>query len=209
MVTMGNKNKLGILGGSFNPVHSGHLILAQTALETYELDQVLFVPCARPPHKDPGMLLPGQVRMEMLEAALEGDPRFETCSVELDRGGVSYAVDTLTELTADFPDSDFYFIIGDDTLVELYLWHRIHDLLPLCTFVTFAREYDSPIRPEALHLDPPWPERLLANVTLGRRFDVSSSDIRHRVAEGMSIRYLVPDAVDMYIAEHHLYLGDR
>ncbi|MBL7076654.1 MAG: nicotinate (nicotinamide) nucleotide adenylyltransferase [Kiritimatiellae bacterium] len=204
---MGSRNKLGILGGSFNPIHSGHLILAQSALETYELDQVLFIPCDRPPHKDPGMLLPGKVRMEMVEAAIEGDPRFESCSLELDRGGVSYAVDTLTELADLYPESDLYFIIGDDTLVELHLWHRIYDLLSLCTFVTFARRQDM-IRPEELHLDAPWPERLLGNVTLGRRFDVSSSDIRHRVAEGMSIRYLVPDAVDMYIAEHHLYLGD-
>lgn len=200
---------MGILGGSFNPVHSGHLILAQSALETYELDRVLFIPCARPPHKDPGMLVPGRVRMEMLEAAIEGDPRFESSSIELDRGGVSYAVETLTELTDLYPDHDLYFIIGDDTLVELHLWHRIYDLLPLCTFVTFARQLDRVVRPEALHLDPPWPERLLDNVTLGRRFEVSSSDIRHRVAEGMSIRYLVPDAVDMYITEHHLYLGDR
>ena len=184
-------------------------MLAQGALETYELDLVLFMPCARPPHKDPGMLLSGEVRMEMLEAALEGDLRFETCSLELDRGGVSYAVDTLRELTDRYPDSDFYFIIGDDTLVELHLWRHIYDLLPLCTFVTFARGYDDPIRPDMLRLDAPWPERLLSNVTMGRRFEVSSSDIRHRVAEGMSIRYLVPDAVDMYITEHHLYLGDR
>jgi nicotinate-nucleotide adenylyltransferase len=206
---MESKRKLGILGGSFNPIHNGHLILAQAALETYELDRVLFIPSARPPHKDPGMLLPGRIRMEMIEAALEGDPRFETCPVELDRGGVSYAVDTLTELTDLYPDGAFYFIIGDDTLVELHLWHRIYDLLSLCSFVTFARDRDDPIRPDALRLDPPWPKRLLANLTQGRRFEVSSSDIRHRVAEGMSIRYLVPDAVDMYITEHHLYLGDR
>ncbi len=206
---MEREKKLGILGGSFNPIHNGHLILAQAALETYELDQVLFIPCAHPPHKDPGMLLPGRGRMEMIEAALEGDPRFETCTVELDRGGVSYAVDTLTELTNRYPDAAFHFIIGDDTLKELHLWHRVYDLLALCTFVTFARELDRPIRPEAIRLDSPWPERLLANVTLGRRFEVSSSDIRHRVAEGMSIRYLVPDSVDMYITEHHLYLGDR
>jgi nicotinate-nucleotide adenylyltransferase len=201
--------KLGILGGSFNPIHNGHLILAQSALETYELGRVLFVPCARPPHKDPGRLLPGSVRMEMVEAALEGDLRFEASSVELARGGVSYAVDTLTELTALYPDADLYFIIGDDTLEELHQWRRIYDLLSLCTFVTFGRERSDALRPEELKLNAPWPERLLRNVTLGRRFEVASSDIRHRVAEGMSIRYLVPDVVDMYIAEHHLYRGDR
>ncbi len=205
---MGNRGKIGILGGSFNPVHNAHLILAQNALERYELDRMLFIPCARPPHKDPGVLLPGRVRMEMLEAAIEGDPRFETCSIELDRGGVSYAVDTLSELTEMYENADLYFAIGDDTLRELHLWHRIYDLLALCTFITFARHSD-PIRQEDLHLDAPWPERLLANLTMARRIEISSSDIRYRVAEGLSIRYLVPDAVDMYITEHHLYLGDR
>ncbi|MBT3294806.1 MAG: nicotinate (nicotinamide) nucleotide adenylyltransferase [Verrucomicrobia bacterium] len=204
---MGIRNKLGILGGSFNPIHTGHLILAQQALESYELDQVLFVPCALPPHKDPGMLLPGGVRLAMVQMALAGDPRFEASAIELERGGTSYAVDTLRQLTEMYPESDLYFIIGDDTLVELYQWHRIYDLLPLCTFVTFGRNREA-IRPDALHLDPPWPARLLATATMARRFEVASSDIRHRVAEGMSIRYLVPDVIDMYIAEHHLYLGE-
>ncbi len=205
---MGTRGRLGILGGSFNPIHNGHLILAQTALETYELDQVLFIPCAQPSHKNPAHLLPGSVRMEMIAAALEGDPRFEASAVELDRGGTSYAVDTLDQLTQDYPDTDLYFIIGDDTLLELHLWHHIYDLLPLCRFLTFGREQSEAISPEALHLDQPWPERLLRDVTLARRFDVSSSDIQYRIAEGMSIRYLVPDVVDMYIAEHHLYLGE-
>lgn len=205
---MGTKNKLGILGGSFNPIHNGHLILAQQALERYELDQVLFIPCSSPPHKDPGMLLPGCVRLEMVQMALEGDPRFEASDIELERGGISYAVDTMRQLVEAYPASDLHFIIGDDTLAELYQWNRIYDLLPLCTFVTFGRNQATEIRPATLHLDLPWPERLLGNVTLARRFDVSSSDIRHRVAEGMSIRYLVPDVIDMYIAEHHLYLGD-
>ena len=152
------------------------------------------------------MLLPGKVRMEMLEAAIEGDPRFEACPVELERGGVSYAVDTVAELTLRYPDSELFFIIGDDTLAELHLWRRIYDVLPLCRFISFARR-NEPVRIEQMCLDAPWPERLLEDCTRGRRFEVSSSDIRHRAAEGMSIRYLVPDAVDMYIAEHHLYQG--
>ena len=154
------------------------------------------------------MLLPGRIRLEMVQMALEGDPRFEASDIELERRGISYAVDTMRQLVEAYPASDLHFIIGDDTLAELYQWNRIYDLLPLCTFVTFGRHQATEIRPATLHLDLPWPERLLGNVTLARRFDVSSSDIRHRVAEGMSIRYLVPDVIDMYIAEHHLYLGD-
>lgn len=142
----------------------------------------------------------------MLECAIEGDPRFESCAVELDRGGVSYAVDTLTELTTMYPASELFFIIGDDTLLELHLWHRIYDLLALCRFVSFARQRDS-VGIDEICLDAPWPERLVSDLSSPRRFEISASDIRHRVAEGMSIRYLVPDSVDMYITEHHLYQG--
>ncbi|NQU41258.1 MAG: nicotinate (nicotinamide) nucleotide adenylyltransferase [Lentisphaerae bacterium] len=205
---MSREQKIGVLGGSFNPIHTGHMILAQSALERYELDRVLFVPCASPPHKDPARLAPGRVRMEMIEAVLESDPRFESSRVELDRGGTSYAVDTITQLTEAYPDAQLYFIIGDDSLPELHLWHRIYELLPLCTFVTFARHQQALVPPESLQLDPPWPERLLQNMTLARRIEISSSDIRYRIAEGMSIRYLVPDVIDMYIAEHNLYLGE-
>jgi nicotinate-nucleotide adenylyltransferase len=106
------------------------------------------------------------------------------------------------------PTSKLFFIIGADTLPELHLWKDVHDLLKLCTFVTFGRPgRDTQLfRPEDLRLDPPWPEQLLQNFRVQRLVDVSSSDIRYRVAEGMSIRYLVPPAVEMYIAEHRLYV---
>ena len=204
---VGNQRRIGVLGGTFNPVHLGHLILAQTAAETHDLEEVLFVPCSIPPHKRGSGLCPAEYRVGMLEAALEGDLCFELSDVEMQRGGVSFAVDTVAELCRRYPDRQIFFIIGADTLPELHTWRNIYDLLTLCTFVTFARpgfNLDS-IRRRGLHLDSPWEERLLANVTSSRQIDISSSDIRHRVAEGMSIRYLVPSAVEMYIAEHGLY----
>lgn len=201
-----SKTRIGILGGTFNPVHTGHLILAQAALETYELGRVLFVPCARPPHKDHGALLAPDRRRAMLALAVEDDLRFEICDLELERGGVSYAIDTVKALVRENPDADLFFIIGDDTLMELHMWHRVYDLLALCTFVTFARDRaPEALTADRLGLDAPWPERLLRHTTFGRRMEIASSDIRHRVAEGLSIRYLVPDAVAMYIAEHGLY----
>lgn len=202
-----NKQTVGILGGTFNPVHLGHLILAQRALETYDLEKVMLVPAASPPHKPTSNLLPAHHRLAMLELAAEGDPALEVCTIELERSGVSYAVDTVGSLCRRNPDTDIYFIIGADTLPELHLWKDIYDLLAMCTFVTFARPgFDlEQIMAKGLHLDQPWQDRLLEHLTMGREIDISSSDIRHRVAEGLRIRYLVPDRVGMYIAEHHLY----
>ena len=143
----------------------------------------------------------------MLESAIEGDLRFELSEIELQREGPSYTIDTACRLKRLYPTAEICFIIGADTLTELHQWKDVHELLRLCTFVTFGRpgRRAGPIRQEDLHLDPPWPERLLKNVAALRLVDISSSDVRHRVAEGMSIRYLVPSAVEMYIAEHRLY----
>lgn len=199
--------RLGLLGGTFNPVHTGHLILAQDALEQYELDQVLLVPCASPPHKEPGRLLPAEHRLAMLELAIEGDPRLAVSKVEIERGGVSYSVDTVRQLKRLFPDADLRFIIGADSLTELHLWKDIGELVGLCDFITFERPgFDcSSLTPARLALGEEVSRRLLDNVTRGHLLAVSSSEIRARVAEAMSIRYLVPPGVEMYIFEHGLY----
>ena len=206
---IGHPTRIGLFGGTFNPVHSGHLIAAQSALEAFDLSRVLFIPCAQPPHKEPAMLADATHRAAMLEHALEGDLRFEVCDVEVRRGGVSYAVDTVAALREAYPDAELAFIIGSDTLLELHAWRDVYTLLRLCRFVTLGRPgFDrARLRADALRLDPPWPERLLADYAEGRLVNISSSDVRHRVAEGMSIRYLVPQAVEMYIAEHRLYAG--
>lgn len=201
------RRRLGILGGTFNPVHLAHLILAQSALELHELDRVLFVPCAVPPHKDGASLADARHRLAMLQLALEGDLRFEVDEIELRRGGASYSIDTARALHEKHRNADLHFIIGSDTLLELHSWRSIETLLELCTFVTFERagaKIDT-ISEEALRLPAPWPRRVLAKCASGRQVDISSSDIRHRIQEGLSIRYLVPDCVGMYIAEHNLY----
>ncbi len=200
------QQNIGILGGSFNPVHLGHLVLAQDALERYELDRVLFVPCAVPAHKCVDDLAEAQHRVAMLDHALTGDPRFDMSVVELGRAGVSYSIDTIRQLSEQASGTRFWFIIGADTLLELYTWKDIYRLLELCEFITFQRPgYQNGLTPEALHLDSPWPEHLLARVTEAHWMEISSSEIRRRVAEGLSIRYLVPFAVEMYIYEHGLY----
>ncbi|MFH1475920.1 MAG: nicotinate-nucleotide adenylyltransferase [Verrucomicrobiota bacterium] len=198
---------MGILGGSFNPVHLGHLILAQDALEAFDLASVLFVPCDHPPHKTAASLVSVEHRAAMLEAALTGSLSFEVCDLEIRRGGTTYSIDTVRTLAKQYPKNELVFIIGSDTLPELHLWKDARELLRLCRFVTLARPgFDLKAMTEKnLNLEPDLARILLANVAIGHQVDISASDIRYRIAEGMSIRYLVPDAVDMYIAEHALY----
>lgn len=201
------RERLGILGGSFNPVHLGHLLLAQTALERFDLDRVLFMPCAVQPHKDPRGLASAAHREAMVEAAILDNLGFDLLDIELRRGGVSYTVDSLREIRSQYPNADLLFMIGADTLPELHGWKNIEAVLSLCAFIVFARPgYDlQKHSPETLKLPSPWPDRLGRNICNVRQIDISSSDIRHRIAEGLSIRYLVPQPVEMIIMEHHLY----
>ena len=153
------------------------------------------------------MLASPEHRMAMLDQALADNLQFEVLDIEILRGGTSFAVDSVREIRRLYPDSEIFFIIGADTLPELHLWREIYTLLALCRFATFSRPGQDVLGfGEAdLKLNDPWPARLLETVARGRMLEISSSDIRHRVAEGMSIRYLVPALVEMYITEHHLY----
>ena len=207
MDILSQRPRLGILGGTFNPIHLGHLIMAKDAMEQFELSKVLFMPCAQPPHKSPKDLAPAHHRLAMLEAAIEGDLHFGVSDVEIQRGGVTYTIDTVRVLAAEHPEAELCFIIGADSLIELHLWKDITDLLKLCRIVTIVRPgIDlAALGQLNLKLPAPWPERLLADVRTGHLIDISSTDIRYRVAEGMCIRYLVSPAVDMYITEHSLY----
>ncbi len=202
-----SQKRIGILGGTFNPVHTGHLVIAQSAMEAFGLGRVVFIPCSEPPHKRTSFLVPARHRLNMLKAAIAGDPRFETSSIEIERGGTSYAIDTIRQLKKILPGRQLFFIIGSDTLQELYLWKDIYKLLKLCKFAAIERPgFDiKSITPEKLHLDPPWPEKLLETTAAGCQIAVSSSDVRRKIAGGMSIRYLVPPKVEAYIVRHNLY----
>jgi len=199
--------RIGILGGSFNPPHCGHLLLAQSALEARALERVYFLPSNLPPHKQSGRLAPAADRLAMARLATADNPAFAVADDEIRRGGVSYAVETLRACRDRDPDAPPpVFIIGLDSLRELYLWRDVPSLLNLCDFLPLERPgYDRPPLAADLRLPPPWGQRLLAAILPGRRCDISSSEIRQRVAEGRSIRYLVPEAVARYIAAHGLY----
>ena len=197
------EEKIGVLGGCFNPVHNGHLILARDAAEELGLARVLCVPCRIPPHKSLEELAPADDRVAMLRLAVRGEPRFAVVTCEIERPGVSYSIDTLRRLQGEHPGARLLFLIGSDTLPELPTWKDIAALAALCEFAVMERppEAGTPAGPAAR---PPVPG-LVVRAFRGHCIDISSTDIRRRIAAGRSLRYLVPEAVEAYIIEHGLY----
>ena len=194
---------IGLLGGTFNPVHEGHLSIAREALRLFALDAVWFIPCAVPPHKPVHDLASNADRLAMLRLAIAGEPRFAALDVEFNRPGKSYTLDTVRALQALHPADAFVFIVGADTLPELPTWHRPLDLLALVRIVSLARPGFVPAA-AAIDLPPPWPEKLLADLRTGEPLAVSSREIRAKIAAGQPVS-LVPDSVLRYIEEHNLY----
>jgi nicotinate-nucleotide adenylyltransferase len=194
---------IGILGGTFNPPHMGHLVMAQEALDQLDLDRVVFMPVAVPPHKeareDPG----AAARLELCRLAVAHDERFEVSTLEIERGGASFTVDTLRELHDVEPEHDLTFIVGGDMAQSLPAWREPEAILRLARLAVAEREG---VRREdiARWLEPLHDGDRVVFFDMPR-IDVSSSTIRRRVAEGRPVRYLVPDAVAAAIAEHGLY----
>lgn len=210
LMTDGRSIRIGLLGGTFNPVHTGHLTLARDAREAYNLDAVWFIPCGQPAHKPAHLLAPAAHRVAMLERAIAGEPAFSISRVEVDREGVSYAIDTVHTLQRAYPGREWFFIIGADTLPELPSWWRIEELLTCCRFVAMCRPGTpgGDVLKARINLRAPWPDRLAADVFAGHPVDIASSDIRKRVAENRPIHYLVPPEVARYIKDNQLYLQE-
>ena len=199
--------RLGIFGGSFDPIHNGHLLLAECCREQCRLDAVWFLPAAVPPHKQDQQLTPSKQRIEMLELAIAGNPAFSVCRYEIDRGGVNYTVETLTHLKDEDPTGELFFLLGADMLADLPHWRNASRVCELAVPVAVRRPGAGPIDFACLG-DIVSPER----IELIRRHQVempemgvSGTDLRQRIASGQSIRYRVPRAVEMYIASHGLY----
>lgn len=189
----------GLIGGTFDPVHIAHLIIAEAALETLSLREVVFVPAAKPPHKGGISVTRVEDRMEMVRLAIEGNPGLTLSDIEARRRTPSYTIDTIREFRSSLgAGEEIYFIIGADSLVEFFTWKEPERLLESCTFVVVPRpgvsmdDADPRILEKALVLDAP-------------RLEIASRDIRERVRSGRTIRYLVPAEVESYIDRKHLY----
>jgi len=199
--------QVGIFGGTFNPIHLGHLLIGRAAAEAFGLDAVLLLPCNVSPFKcgQSGQAT-GADRLEMIRLSVEGDPLFEPCALDLERGGISYAIDTVKALQKRHPQDRFSFIVGTDALRELDHWHKIDEMLTLCDFISVERPgADAAVIVDRLAFSQEVRERLVARLVRGRLCDISSSEIRRRIAEGKSIRYLVCPAVETYIRSRGLY----
>lgn len=197
--------KLGVMGGTFDPVHYGHLVVAEGVRYEYRLDKVIFVPAGRPPHKRDRPISGSEHRLAVTALAVASNPFFEVSDLEIKRHGLSYTYDTIRELQDVYHPDAVYFITGADAVLELLSWHRFPELLARCRFVAATRPGHNPESLAArLRLLPAsLAERIVAFEVPA--LAISSSDIRRRVSEGRPIKYLLPESVEEYVLSSGLY----
>lgn len=203
--------QIGIFGGTFDPVHVGHLILAEQAREQGNLDQIWFVPAPRPPQKHGISITRFDLRIEMLSLAIAGHAAFHIDPIEQERAGPSYTVDTLTALTQRYPEHRFHLLIGGDSLVDLPTWRDPQGILAHAALLVMARPGVTPATAEELRVRLGLPPDRPPQMTVIRAplIDIASRDLRQRVHDGRSIRFMVPRSVEIFIRERGLYRQDE
>jgi nicotinate-nucleotide adenylyltransferase len=189
-LSVGRLKKIAIYGGTFDPIHHAHLILAREAIGTLDLDKVILVPAAISPLKKAAPVASGEVRLEMLQAAIKGEPKFDVDECELLRPPPSYTIDTVEEIRRRECDVSIYCLVGEDNVEQLPQWHRFAELEKMARIVILDRSGKQPLHSYQL---------------IHRRIDISATEIRRRIAQHESIRYLVPDSVDEIIQREKLY----
>ena len=195
--------EIGLMGGSFNPIHCGHVALARAALESGRVERVLFLPTGNPPHKKEG-LADKFDRLRMVELAVEHEAGMAVCREGIDRDGVIYTVDTLAALKRKMPDCTLTYLIGADTLRALGTWRRVETVIERCKFLVMMREGET--REEVIRLAGLWTQRgAQIDFLDARKMDISSTQIREQIQKGLPFERLVPQAVADYIHEHGLY----
>lgn len=197
--------KIGILGGTFNPIHNGHLILAETARQEYGLEQILLIPSGQSYMKNPGDILPGSVRLRMAQLAAQDNPYFAASDIEVVREGNSYTYETLTLLQEKEPDAVFYNIVGADTLFSMENWKYPEEIFKRSVTVAAVRDgwQDDRLKEKAASLA----EKYRADIRFmpSLHIEISSTEIRRRCKENQSIRYLVPEALRIFLEQNDFY----
>lgn len=202
------KPRLGIMGGTFDPIHYGHLVAAEMARGEFNLSKVLFIPSGTPPHKIRRDVSAANLRYEMVELAIKDNSEFDLSALEIERKGLSYTVETLRILRRAWPEHELYFITGTDALLEIFSWREAEEILTMIQFIGAARPgFDA--RDFLLKVQQEHPE------TQGRihylevpALAISSTDIRARVRHGQPIRYLLPEPVRLFLQQHGLYTAE-
>ncbi|EHQ91757.1 nicotinate-nucleotide adenylyltransferase [Desulfosporosinus youngiae] len=201
----GKVNRLGIMGGTFDPIHYGHLVAAEMARAEFKLDKVLFIPTGTPPHKNRKGISDAELRFEMVKRAIQDNPSFDISRLEIEREGPSYTVETLRVLRRMWPEHELYFITGSDALLEIFSWREAEEIFRLIEFIGAARPgFDASdffLKVQQEHPETKGKIHYLEVPALA----ISSTDIRARVRRGEPIRYLLPEAVRLYLAQHKLY----
>lgn len=200
--------RIGIFGGTFNPIHNTHILIATEAKKQLNLDKVIFVVACDPPHKSNMNITDAHIRYELVKKALENEPFFEASSIEIDRQGKSYTYLTLCDFKKIYPDDELFFLVGGDSLSYIDKWYNARELMKLCTFAAYPRGNDSgeQLKKECLALK----EKYGANCVILNAMadDISSTQIRRMTHDGKNISYVVPEVVAEYISEHDLYKED-
>ncbi|MCO5385718.1 MULTISPECIES: nicotinate-nucleotide adenylyltransferase [Desulfosporosinus] len=198
-------NRLGIMGGTFDPIHYGHLVAAEMARAEFKLSKVLFIPTGTPPHKDRKDISAAEMRYEMVKLAIQDNPAFDISRVEIEREGPSYTVETLRVLRRDWPEHELYFITGSDALLEIFSWREAEEIFRLIQYIGAARPgFDASdffLKVQHEHPETQGKIHYLEVPALA----ISSTDIRARVRRREPIRYLLPETVRLYLEQHRLY----
>ncbi len=197
--------KIGIMGGTFNPIHIAHLILAESTYDQLNLDKILIMPSKNPPHKIHENILSDEHRIQMILLAIENNPHFELSKMELERDGLTYTAETLEGLTKQYPEDEYYFILGADSLLQIEQWKDPEIIFQLSHIVAAGRDLlpRNEMVEQINHLTEKF-DAIIHYLQIPN-MDISSKSLRQSKKDGKSIRYYVPDKVEQYILEHQLY----
>ncbi|MGM0395471.1 MAG: nicotinate-nucleotide adenylyltransferase [Bacillota bacterium] len=199
---------IGLIGGTFNPIHIGHLLIGEYIREEWKLKKIIYIPSGNPPHKTDTKVIDAAHRMRLVELAIENNPHFQLSNVEIKRNGYSFTIDTIRQLSVEYPYEKLYFIIGADTLFELETWKQFKEVAKEIEFIMYGRgSYDNDeINKKINNLNTSYGFRI--NRSEGPEVEISSTEIRDRIKRGLSVRYMIPDNLIEEIDRESLYKGE-